>query len=309
MAINRKAFIAKHGRDAWDAKQWVDRYSAMGSNRTKGKSGDVVTSKGTRRQYIDVMKNVARELRHDKTTLERCTPEQFTRVLERLSNDLQQTQLNNTRIAGEKGFRCRDKYADVKIPMVKTELPPRVLESRAYSNDALKAIHDTLSNRHRLSLEITAVTGLRAHELLTLKPASERPPSARNWTQLYPDRAGWIPYTVDGKGGLHTLKMLPPALAEKLEAQRVPEHIVRDRRIEYRPVYNLVGGNALSKAFSRASNKVLGFSRGIHGCRHSYAQRRMSELPKLGYTRDQALLCVSQEMGHLRPEITEVYLR
>ena len=35
----------------------------------------------------------------------------------------------------------------------------------------------------------------------------------------------------------------------------------------------------------------------------------MRELQSLGLMRDAALQTVSQEMGHFRPEITEVYLR
>ncbi|MFT7318300.1 MAG: hypothetical protein ACI8WF_002750, partial [Pseudoalteromonas distincta] len=43
--------------------------------------------------------------------------------------------------------------------------------------------------------------------------------------------------------------------------------------------------------------------------RHSYAQERMIELNALGFKYKTALETVSQEMGHFRPEITEVYLR
>ena len=35
----------------------------------------------------------------------------------------------------------------------------------------------------------------------------------------------------------------------------------------------------------------------------------MTELQNRGLTREQALETVSQELGHFRPEITEVYLR
>ena len=35
----------------------------------------------------------------------------------------------------------------------------------------------------------------------------------------------------------------------------------------------------------------------------------MIELQNQGLTRDRALETVSQELGHFRPEITEVYLR
>ncbi|MDN4711067.1 site-specific integrase, partial [Vibrio parahaemolyticus] len=64
-----------------------------------------------------------------------------------------------------------------------------------------------------------------------------------------------------------------------------------------------------SNSFSAASKRVLGWSEGAHGLRHSYAQERMHELQKAGFNRDLALETVSQEMGHFRPEITEVYLR
>ena len=67
-------------------------------------------------------------------------------------------------------------------------------------------------------------------------------------------------------------------------------------------------GKSFSAAFTRASNQVLGWSGGAHGLRHTYAQERMSEL-QCHMTRDLALEVVSQELGHFRPEITEVYLR
>jgi integrase len=84
---------------------------------------------------------------------------------------------------------------------------------------------------------------------------------------------------------------------------------VTDRGIFYQQNYEINGGNAWSKSFSEASERALGWSEGAHGCRHSYAQERMEELEKAGYSREIALETVSQEMGHFRPEITEVYLR
>ena len=69
--------------------------------------------------------------------------------------------------------------------------------------------------------------------------------------------------------------------------------------------------NTLSQSaslVSAASERVLGWSTGAHGLRHSYAQERMAEL-QASLSRDAALTTVSQEMGHFRPEITETYLR
>ena len=60
-------------------------------------------------------------------------------------------------------------------------------------------------------------------------------------------------------------------------------------------------------SFSKTSSHVLGWSRGGHGLRHTYAQERMKEITKIEYER--ALKIVSQEMGHFRPNITLIYLR
>ena len=65
----------------------------------------------------------------------------------------------------------------------------------------------------------------------------------------------------------------------------------------------------LFRATSAAAKRVLGWSEGAHGLRHSYAQERLQELQRQGLRWEYALETVSQEMGHFRPQITEVYLR
>jgi integrase len=67
------------------------------------------------------------------------------------------------------------------------------------------------------------------------------------------------------------------------------------------------GGQSWSNSFSKTSNQVLGWRRGGHGLRHTYAQERMREITKIEYER--ALKIVSQEMGHFRANITLIYLR
>ncbi|WP_310621609.1 hypothetical protein [Flexibacterium corallicola] len=118
-------------------------------------------------------------------------------------------------------------------------------------------------------------------------------------------------YTVTGKGGLRRLVLVPPHLIEAIEARRVKQpREVKDRNVFYNPYYNIGGGNAWSASFTEASKRALGWSKGAHGLRHSYAQERMLELQvthKLEW--EQALETVSQEMGHFRPEITMEYLR
>ena len=112
-----------------------------------------------------------------------------------------------------------------------------------------------------------------------------------------------------GKGGLVRLVRLPDDLAERLEERRLDRPApVTDRGIRYLSRYDVGGGEAWSRSFSRASHGALGWSRGAHGVRHGYAQQRMAELQRhLVY--DDALEVVSQELGHFRPEITEEYLR
>ena len=84
---------------------------------------------------------------------------------------------------------------------------------------------------------------------------------------------------------------------------------VRDRGIRIVSHYDVIGGKSFTNLFSRGSLKTFGWSEGAHGLRHSYAQRRIDELQDAGQSYPQALGIVSQELGHFRPEITEVYLR
>ena len=84
---------------------------------------------------------------------------------------------------------------------------------------------------------------------------------------------------------------------------------IRDRGIVYRQHYDLGGGNAWSKSFSEASTRALGRSHGAHGLRHSYAQERMAELQSCGFDYAAAREIVSQELGHFRGDVVEVYLR
>ena len=117
-------------------------------------------------------------------------------------------------------------------------------------------------------------------------------------------------YTVQGKGGLIREVRIPPDLAQQLEGQRlVAPRTITDRGIFYPQYYGIAGGQRWSNAFSVASQRVLGWSAGGHGLRHSYAQERLKELQRQGLRWEYALETVSQEMGHFRPQITEVYLR
>lgn len=146
---------------------------------------------------------------------------------------------------------------------------------------------------------------------MTLARAEERNPDKRPaLMSKWAGREGQL-YTVQGKGGLIRHVLIPNDLASKLEERRFTHPVtvkVKDRKINYLQRYGIGAGKRWSDSFSKASKRALFFSTGAHGLRHSYAQERMSELIALGHSRALALETTSQEMGHFRPEITEVYL-
>jgi len=62
--------------------------------------------------------------------------------------------------------------------------------------------------------------------------------------------------------------------------------------------------NSPRSGLSSPGSRVLGWSHGDHGLRHSYARERMVELQGQGRHYREA-----RELGHFRGDIDEVYLR
>ena len=190
-------------------------------------------------------------------------------------------------------------------------LSPAEKASRAYTPEQVKAIAARQSERNALSTEIAYRSGLRAHELLTLRRADEAKASGhRDWRKdRFQSREG-VRYLVEGKGGLCREVMLDRDLAERLEAHRLdaPRQIT-DRGVFYEQRYDIGGGKAWSQSTTDAAGRSLGWSNGAHGLRHSYAQERMLELQDLGKHYEVAREVVSQELGHFRADVIETYLR
>lgn len=184
-------------------------------------------------------------------------------------------------------------------------------EGRAYSQTQIASIVNRQNSKNGLSTEIASAAGLRAHELLTLRPSSEQPASGhRQWRDERFENMVGERYTVVGKGGLIREVVIPTPLAERLEAVRLAGSVtVTDRGVHYQTSYALAGGNSWSASFTRASQRAVEFSAGAHGLRHGYAQRRMDSLQRHGQPYQSALEIVSQELGHFRRDITLVYLR
>jgi hypothetical protein len=197
-----------------------------------------------------------------------------------------------------------------RIDRVHSELET-VLSSRAYTGEQVAMIALAQSQDNALATKVAECAGLRAHELLTIHPAAEQPASShREWTDARFHGRDGERYTVIGKGGLCREIVISRELSDRLESTRLAQpRTVTDRCIFYQQHYQISGGQKWSQSFSAASMRQLGWSSGAHGVRHEYAQVRMCELQESGYAYHQALGIVSQEMGHFREDITEVYLR
>lgn len=217
----------------------------------------------------------------------------------------QQTQLNVCRLALQTIF-------DVKLESVTSERST-FLRARSCSPKEVELIASHQTEKNRLATLICDAGGLRAHELFTIQPAHQLPRSPfRPWrTDLFTNFGPYELYTVIGKGGLRRHIALPIVLSKLLgDFRREFPKVVTDRRIPYENCYyDVGGGQALSQSFSEASMRAIGTSLGLHGLRHNYAQRRLIQLKATGLSSADAMLILSQELGHFRPEITLTYLR
>lgn len=273
--------------------------------------GDTVKSVGTVRNYEQALRNVATHLAHNSENLKDLTPERANSYLELRAEQVGQKAIDMERQAIQVMMRhvTHKLEPNERLPVVKSEIE-QVLNSRAYTADQVQAIAAEQAPQNALATELAHSAGLRVHELITLQkadiqPADQRPALEEKFSQ----REGVL-YTVTGKGGLTREVQIPSHLSERLEDRKLdtPQQVT-DRGVHYERHYEIGGGRAFSQSFSRASISALGFSHGAHGLRHSYAQERMDELRAAGIERHTALEVVSQEMGHFRPDITEIYLR
>jgi integrase len=297
------------------AEKAVGRVMALGKPRHGNRDDGKIHSLGTARAYQQQLKLAAEWLQKTghMAGLDHMSIEQAQAYLEFRAQRVSQKTLDMDRHA----MRILPSVNPDALVRVKTQVNNSVgkslaTKSRTYTEAQRELVHESLTAREQLASEIICVAGLRAIEILTMRPVAEQPASThRTWSQeRYYGREEFARYTVIGKGGLIREVALPPALAEKLEAQRRDAPVTRmDRGIQLQSHYNLPGGQRLTSAWSKASNFELGWSTGIHGLRHNYAQRRMEELQSRGFYYSDALAIISQEMGHFRPDITEVYLR
>lgn len=224
--------------------------------------------------------------------------------LREMAEALEQKQLDTCR-------QALQKVLNQQLPKVVSHRAT-LLASRAYRLSEVQEIMKLQCDSNALCTALCYLTGLRDHETLTLRRATELDrANHRPWSpDLFKGMDDYETYTVEGKGGLRRFVAVPAALAVMLEERRLPESaLVVDRKVNYEVIYPIGGGQAFSQSFSDASKKVLGFSFGSHGLRHSYAQLRIQTLRRLGFEVNAALKIVSEELGHFRISVTWAYLR
>ena len=287
------------------AQHAVRGMTAHGTARHDNPDEGKIHSIGTERAYEQALTGLADWMRENSNigSLRDLDKETARNYLEERAEDVGQKTLDLDR-------QAINAFLGINLERIESE-KEALLTSRAYTQDQTRMVADAQTASHALATELAATAGLRAHELLTLRPASERPADTHREYRddRFNGREGQI-YTTEGKGGLCREVMVPHDLAGRLEATRLEQpRTVYDRGIKYQQHYDIGGGKRWSDSFSKASERALGWSTGAHGLRHTYAQERVLELQRQHYSFDDAKLVVSQEMGHFRADIIDTYLR
>ncbi len=126
-------------------------------------------------------------------------------------------------------------------------------------------------------------------------------------------REDWVKVTFVGKGGHEYGSSITTETAARMTDFRLLEpRDFRERgqeNVVTKQYYDLPAGKNLSLIWTQASKGTFGFSHGIHGLRHTFAQERMHSMQKGGLTWQKALVCVSQQMGHYRADQVLIYCR
>lgn len=295
------AEMARHGESRHVAKAGGDHAGVQGLG----------TERITKQVLAQYAEWLHREHLGDLRTSGRDTARHY---LEQRAELVGQSTLNQERQALDRLQRHLYGSDAEPLPRIRSELET-VKSGRAYSSAQLEAIRAAQTPRNAITSLLAEKCGLRAHEAFTVRPAAEQPASGhRTWSADRFTCANGRPdgelYTVRGKGGLVREIWIERELVNRLEAYRLPTpERVTDRGIHYDRQYGIGGGQVWSQSFSAASRRVLGWSNGGHGCRHTYVQRRLEELQESGMKYREARLIVSQECGHFRESVIDEYLR
>ncbi|MGF6758933.1 hypothetical protein [Paraburkholderia sp. GAS42] len=263
----------------------------------------VIRSIGTERAYRTALTGYLQWLIDYRVPLEDgCLGPMMLEFLDQYAEGHAQKSVNQAK-------KMLEKVYSVRLPHIDSSVEP-VVHGKAYGFDAVTQTLRRQTERNQLSTLLCYDAGLRAHECITLSERSMNEPSPhRTWSkECFLGRTDYVIFVVTGKGGLRREVAISLELVEELmKRKRRQPVIVRDREIDHISYFDIGGGQALSASFSRASELALGWSRGLHGLRHSFAQNRLRTLIEL-LGPQRALQILSEELGHFRSEISLAYL-
>ena len=303
--------------DSRAALRAISRIFEPGTQRNGNKDDGKIHSYATANRYLTAMRQISMRMRAwndrpDGTAngIGKITAEQANHILQIMSADYAQSSLNTATRALELHTRNLHQDNNLTLDRQKSEIPA-INNSRAYTFNQTKLLIDRATPALALSIELKRSCGIRAEGLYTIRPISEQPPTDRRYDlKDYPQKDGYKLYTVAEKGALIRPVYVREDLAKRLEETRLDvPRVVVDRGVRVTSHYNLIGGNSFSSYFNQHSTIVLGYSRGGHGLRHAYAQQRMIQLQRAGYSTQDAKEILAKELGHFRASIVNYYLR
>lgn len=206
----------------------------------------IIRSVSTVRNYEQALTQVAHYCMNQRMSLRELTPLTAVNYLEWRGEEVGQKTLDMERQAIQAMMQHITHNIDPnrRLPIVQSEYE-QILNSRAYMPAQIEFIVEAQKERNAISTALAYSAGLRAHELLTLRPVNERAADYRPaLDSKFEGREGAF-YPVQGKGGLIREILIPEHLAQRLEAMRLAEsRDVIDRNIlHYEQHYNINGGN------------------------------------------------------------------
>ena len=280
-----------------------------------------IYSNATWEKYVSALTAAAEYARKecDGRRLKQLTPEQAQAYLDRRAGEVTDKELNQVKLALEMLPEI-DRGSLVKA----RALPPgeKATEPRAYTPLQQELVRDELPDRFQYSAYLCDTYGFRVREILTLRRFDELDRKQYDDGRILEklERHDWDPdrfhgregveYVVVGKGGGPRTALISERDDKHLDDLKHDQpQIVKDRHDTIRQYYDLPGGLALSRAYSRASTRALGWSLGSHAARHAYVMDRMEYHLERGLTYDQAEELVAEEVGHFNERSTRAYLR
>ncbi len=289
-----------HGESRADTRNDLARQSSIGTSNT----------------YETALRQLAEHLREERAgDLRSVTVDQAREWLNQRAEQVSQATLDRDRQAVQAWLSHRQGER-VELPRAEhqSQVQGRGLaeQSRVYTPDQMDRVQERMAEHNALAVQVAREAGIRAQEAATIARPEDRPATGgRDWREdRGAGRTETVTYTVQGKGGLVREVQVSHETADRLEAMRRDQPVtVTDRGTHLTSYYQLGYGQSLSQAFSAASQRELGWSVGLHGVRHVYAQERLEQVQRHGYSYDQARTIVAQEVGHFRSETTEAYLR